>query len=270
MAEPETALDVLFAKLRAATDMPEGAGEGSGAEGSDHGTGAKDEGPPADRHPIAVQRDELLDPIVTTLARRLKRILQDGQNELLDGVRSNGSRWSDSLLPDETEQTDTFSTAALPELEQAAEAGGSVVASTRAERADTEVLLGVARELAVAVTGPLRRRLAEDESLDDSDEAAVAEHIGSAFREWKGERIERLAGDHALAAFSAGTLAAAAAMKSVQLEWVAVAGSSGEPCPDCEDNGLNGSQAPGEEFPTGHRHPPAHPGCRCLLAPAVT
>ena len=24
-------------------------------------------------------------------------------------------------------------------------------------------------------------------------------------------------------------------------------------------------QQPGEEFPTGHLHPPAHPGCRCLL-----
>jgi hypothetical protein len=24
----------------------------------------------------------------------------------------------------------------------------------------------------------------------------------------------------------------------------------------------------GETFPTGQAHPPAHPGCRCLLAPA--
>ena len=38
--------------------------------------------------------------------------------------------------------------------------------------------------------------------------AVVAEHVGSAFREWKGERIERLAGDHVVAAFSAGTISA--------------------------------------------------------------
>ena len=90
------------------------------------------------------------------------------------------------------------------------------------------------------------------------------------FREWKGERIERLAGDHVVAAFSAGTLPAAERGLVRQLEWVAVSGSGDAPCPDCEDNGLNGSQAPGEEFPTGHRHPPAHPGCRCLLARSAT
>ena len=50
-----------------------------------------------------------------------------------------------------------------------------------------------------------------------------------------------------------------------RLEWVAVAGSGDAPCPDCEDNGLSGPQQPDQEFPTGHLHPPAHPGCRCLL-----
>ena len=103
--------------------------------------------------------------------------------------------------------------------------------------------------------------------LADADEAVVAEHVGSAFREWKGERIERLAGDHVVAAFSAGTMSA---VGDAQLEWVAVAGSGDAPCPDCEDNGLSGPQQPGQEFPTGHLHPPAHPGCRCLLTRSAT
>ena len=48
---------------------------------------------------------------------------------------------------------------------------------------------------------------------------------------------------------------------------VAPAAESEEPaaCPDCEDNSLAGAQAKGEPFPTGQLHPPAHPGCRCLL-----
>ena len=117
------------------------------------------------------------------------------------------------------------------------------------------------------MVGPLRRRLSGGDGLDRRREAVVAEHVGSAFREWKGERIERLAGDHVVAAFSVGTIAAAGGDGSTRLEWVAVAGAGDAPCPDCEDNGLNGSPLPGEEFPTGHRHPPAHPGCRCLLAP---
>jgi len=37
-------------------------------------------------------------------------------------------------------------------------------------------------------------------------------------------------------------------------------------CPECEDNGLAGPVPKGRPFPTGHRHPPAHSGCRCLLA----
>ena len=39
-------------------------------------------------------------------------------------------------------------------------------------------------------------------------------------------------------------------------------------CPDCDDNALAGPVPSGEAFPTGHPHPPAHAGCRCLLAPA--
>jgi hypothetical protein len=30
---------------------------------------------------------------------------------------------------------------------------------------------------------------------------------------------------------------------------------------------LAGPVPRGEAFPTGHPHPPAHAGCRCLLAP---
>ena len=62
-------------------------------------------------------------PIVTSLARRLKRTLQDSQNELLDSLRSKGSHWSIELLPDEKEHVDGYATAALPALEQASAAG---------------------------------------------------------------------------------------------------------------------------------------------------
>ena len=234
------------------------------------GDGDEGDGPPEDRNPQALRRDELIDPIVTTLSRRLKRTLQDTQNELLDGLRSNGSRWSIDLLPDETEHIDSVSTAAVPALEQSAAAGVSFSGLRGAGGPKTDVLLDIAHDLAEAVVGPLRRRLAAGDGLEGAEESVVAEHVGSAFREWKGERIERLAGDHVVAAFSAGTIAAALGTPSAQLEWVAVSDSGDPPCPDCEDNGLNGSQAPNEEFPTGHRHPPAHPGCRCLLTLSAT
>ena len=37
-------------------------------------------------------------------------------------------------------------------------------------------------------------------------------------------------------------------------------------CPDAEDNALGGVVAAGDQFPTGHCHAPAHPGCRCGIA----
>ncbi len=250
------------------SDPPPAAGRSveSGPEEADD----EDDGPPEERSPQAIRRDELIDPIVTTLSRRLKRTLQDSQNELLDSLRSNGSRWSLDLLPDEIEHVDSFSTAAVPALEQSAAAGVSFAGLRGAPGPKSDVLLGIAHELAQAVVGPLRRRLAGGDGLEGADESMVAEHVGSAFREWKGERIERLAGDHVVAAFSAGTIAAAEGASPAQLEWVAVSDSGDAPCPDCEDNGLTGALAPGEEYPTGHRHPPAHPGCRCLLVLSAT
>ena len=293
LGAPVEKVDALFAKLRAAQGddaptgsssdqqvaeaghpevpaevIPPGSAEGTGPAGSSPAPGADetaDDGPPEAPHPLAVQRDELIAPIVTGLSRRLKRSLQDSQNDLLDKLRAKGTTWSVELLTDETEQVDAFATSSLPFLEEAADAGATLAKSSK-KGPSTDALLAGAHALAESIVAPLRRRLVEGEGLDGAEESVVTEHVGSAFREWKGERIERLAGDHIVAAFSLGTIAVSG--KS-GIEWIAVALPGESPCPDCEDNGLNGAQAAGEEFPTGNAHPPAHPGCRCLLAPGA-
>ncbi len=272
-AHPVEQVDALFAKLRAA--QGEAGSDESAAGTPDEDLSVADvevvvadegeDGPPETRNPLAVQRDELVAPIVTGLARRLKRALQDTQNDLLDRLRSKGTTWSPDLLPDETEHLDSVATAALPMLEEAADAGASFVGA--AGQPSVDALVAISHELAESVVGPLRKRLSTGDGLESAEESVVTEHVGSAFREWKGERIEGLAGDHVVAAFSLGSLAAAGSTGSA-LEWVALALPDEAPCPDCEDNGLNGPQAAGETFPTGHTHPPAHPGCRCLLAPS--
>ena len=48
------------------------------------------------------------------------------------------------------------------------------------------------------------------------------------------------------------------------LQWIPLAVGR---CADCDDNAFEPT-VKGEAFPTGQAHPPAHPGCRCLLAPA--
>ena len=235
------AVDALFAKLRAGHDGDESDGEGSGAAesgpgpsaasgstdtpevgpsgtapdleagediGDDMADGAEenDSGPPEDRPPAVVQRDELIAPVVTALSRRLKRTLQDTQNDVLDHLRSNGSQWSPAVLPEETEQVDGLTTAVLPVLEEAAEAGVSFAGGARSGMPSSDAIVAIAHGLAEEVVAPLRRRLSADGGVTEAGEAAAVEHVGAAFREWRGPRVERLAGDYVVAAFSLGSV----------------------------------------------------------------
>ena len=77
-----------------------------------------------------------------------------------------------------------------------------------------------------------------------------ADRIGAAFREWRGERVERLVGDQATQAFSAGVAAASADGK---VRWVVTTASG---CSDCEDNALGRCGERFRSVPHGARAPP--------------
>jgi DivIVA domain-containing protein len=215
------------------------------------------------------RRDQLIDPVTQNLSRKLKRALQDDQNDLLDRLRTQRGKVSIELVGDADEHAGRFRLAAYDLLADAARAGTAF--ATAAEIVDSEsvalpAIADVADELAQAITGPLRTRLEQalaDAVAEEDDEQAVIERVGAAYREWKSQRIERLASDHTVAAFSRGAFSATSA--GVSQRWV-VDDVDG-PCPDCDDNSLAGAVARGEAFPTGQQHPPAHPGCRCVLVP---
>jgi hypothetical protein len=217
---------------------------------------------PADAAALAARAD-VLDPIVAKLARRFKRALQDDQNRLLDQLRSSPGNGS-GALPPEDDQRALYVDAATAQLREAAVAGIAFarrqLGSTRgrAPAPNDEMVAKIASGLAGTVVTLLRRR------LSDGDAAAAdpTDRVGAAYREWRGVRVERLVGDAALDAFSAGVAAAAG---RAGLRWVLAGGGSG--CADCDDNALAGVVEKGEEFPTGHHHPPAHAGCRCLVVP---
>lgn len=212
-----------------------------------------------DNEPLLSRRDEVLGPIVATLARRLKRALSDDQNDLLDRLRASKASRTD-LLPSEETHRERYANAAGEQLAEAAAAGASFADGKPDDAPSVDDL---AEDLAAAIIGPLRRRLLGDEtSLQDADEAFVVEQVGAAYRDWKGARVERLAGDEATSAFSRAALAATDPGRS--LRWIV--DDDGNECPDCDDNALAGPLPRGEAFPTGHPHPPAHAGCRCLLA----
>ncbi len=206
--------------------------------------------------PIIARRDELLTPITSKLSRTIKRRLGDDQNRLLDRMRSAPTLEVDELMGSEDEHLATFAAAARSHLDEAFAAGTVFVGAGAATIPRGDAVEQASTGLARVVVASLRRQVSEGAG-------DPADRIGAAFREWRGERIERLVGDQATQAFSAGVAAASANGK---VRWVMTTATG---CSDCEDNALAGAIRGSEPFPTGHAHPPAHSGCRCLITPAT-
>jgi hypothetical protein len=216
---------------------------------------AEDEPVPGPDDPIIARRDELLTPVTARLSRTIKRILGDDQNRLLDRLRHAPGLDADELMGSEDEHLAAFAGAARSHLDEAFAAGTVFVGAGAATIPRGDAVELASAGLARVIVTMLRRQVAEGTG-DPVD------RVGAAFREWRGERVERLAGDQATYAFSAGVTAASVDGK---VRWVVTTASG---CSDCEDNALAGAVSGSEMFPTEHAHPPAHSGCRCLIAPA--
>jgi cell division septum initiation protein DivIVA len=263
-------VDELFARIRAGAEDP----EDGGAAGSEAATeavpeaateamdvivvepveGADDAPPPGPDDPLIAQRDELLGPVTARLGRAVKRALGDDQNRLLDRIRSTPQLSGDELLGPEEEHRAVFEQAVRAHLGEAYAAGttfgGAPGTAVPGDGTVEESTTGLAH---VVVT-MLRRQI-------DDDAGDLGDQVSAAYREWRGERVQRVSGDYATQAFSAGVVAAGADQK---LRWVVTSATG---CSDCADNALAGAVSASEAFPTGHAHPPAHSGCRCLVAP---
>jgi hypothetical protein len=208
---------------------------------------------PGPDDPLIAHRDELLGPVTARLSRAVKRALGDDQNRLLDRIRSTPALSGDELLGPEEEHRAVYEHAVRAQLGEAYAAGATFGGNPGGVPDDGTVEESTTGLAHVVVT--MLRRQIEDGGGDLGDQ------VSAAYREWRGERVQRVSGDYATQAFSAGVVAAGAEAK---LRWV-VTSSTG--CSDCEDNALAGAVSAREAFPTGHAHPPAHSGCRCLVAP---
>ena len=272
-ADLPTDVGALFEKLRS----------GQAEETADAGTAPAEE-PPAASEPEAVAepepeppaeadagaggdgatqaRDEALADATDDLVRRGKRALQDEQNDLLDGLRrQRGKIDTAKVLPGLDEQVARWAHVLQPAVDVAYSGGAGSVEGAAALGAAPRALL---TELSTSVVSPLRERLSNSlEQLDARTpadlEIAAAQSLGARYREWRGDPLEGALGDALATAWSRGVFDAAP--DGARLRWVpAVVGK----CPDCDDNALEPT-VKGNDFPTGQPHPPAHPGCRCLL-----
>jgi DivIVA domain-containing protein len=277
---------------RVGLDEPASAGAEEVAVGPDSGLSRAD----ADESELQ-RRDAELDRLVEGMVRRLKRVLQDEHNDLLDQLRQVRGRPTAAVLSPPELSVERYTAAVGPFVEEAAAAGTRFVMSAPARSAgrgrpavalggsgraghDFAAVGGSGRAghdfeaIVAAVTGPavegtvaaiverLRRRLETVLAERGGDAPEVlANSLASVYRETRSRWIEPLSADVLSAAHAEA--AWRAAPRGSVLRWVAE--DADGPCSDCDDNALAGPVLRGEVFPTGQLYPPAHRGCRCLL-----
>ena len=216
---------------------------------------------------LFAQRDTAVAPVAMTLSKRLKRVVADEQNEVLDALRRiTKLRTLDDVLPSFETHAERYYAAVRAELWSAALAGARETTS-RDDASLAMVLEGhgvpVAIEMEVArqLVSPLRERTAKSVSDAEGDAEEAASLLRAAYREWKVQRVEAITAHLALAAYEFGAYACLDPGTCVR--WLVDPAAS--PCADAEDNALAGLVRVGDPFPTGHLHAPAYPGCRCRV-----
>jgi DivIVA domain-containing protein len=208
---------------------------------------------------LVTRRDEQVRPLVAGLARKVKRALQDEQNELLSALRRSRKAIDLAVLPALDDRMAALAGTARPLLTEAYVAGAA-----GADVDPADAVAGIADDLARELLAPLRERLVATLApggVPAADAAEAAERVSAQYREWKTQRVEGAVHDALHTAWVRGGYDATPA--GTTLRWVLDPLGT---CPDCEDDALEPT-AKGESFPTGHVHPPAHPGCRCMVAP---
>jgi DivIVA domain-containing protein len=207
------------------------------------------------------KRSAVLDPLISSITKKAKRAAQDDQNALLDAVRRHKGRpTSEQVLVAEPDLLASWIELVHDAIDQAYGAGRAAV-GVDVVPADTTM----AREAAETIVLPLRERIATAiDAGEEGDTSGLVERIGARFREWKNQSLEELLVDELSGAWSRGVYDASP--DGAVFRWIPLVEGR---CADCDDNGLEPT-AKGSSFPTGQLHPPAHPGCRCLLAPADT
>jgi len=274
------AVDDIFAKLRAGSTADVAAKTTSPSDiVKEEKPAAKASAPKAEKKAKAKpaapvvdlarfeERNEELSPVVVAMARKLKRVLADEQNTVLGHVRAKRSSLDiDAVLGTEAEHSARYASAVAEDSMAAASAGAkSVKAAGGSSRRVTQK--AIAAHAVSAITAGLVAGFREDARIAigeaEGDREVLLGLIRDVYRSWKTERIDSHVDDIACSSYSHG--AYLALEPGSKITWMAEPDTNC--CSECEDNSLGGSVVRGDDFPTGHSHPPAHAGCRCLVAP---
>jgi len=215
--------------------------------------------PPSAVDAWRARRTAVVDPLLVTVAKRAKRVAQDDQNALLDAVRRHRGRpTAAQVLKPEPELLEAWVAVTREAIDDAYRAGRVAAGGEPSAVSDD-----FASEVAAVIVLPVRERIAAAiDAGEEGDTGGLVERIGARFREWKNQALEVALADALAMSWSRGVYDGSP--DGTVLQWIPLIEGR---CADCDDNGLEPT-VKGSSFPTGQPHPPAHPGCRCLLAPA--
>lgn len=214
-------------------------------------------------------RDEALEPIMVLMTRKMKRVLADEENSMLTYLQGKKVVVAlEKVLPTADEHVHMYVEALAEDVISAAMAGAQSLsklmkADLRKRITRTAVMQVVSRTIEESTIRPLREKIQRAVEQSDGNKDEMSSLVRNVYREMKLQRVEQQIGDIARMAYSRG--AYLVLDQGTKVCWMV--DPNGPSCADAEDNSLAGSTELGSEFPTGHIHPTAHAGCRCLVAP---
>jgi len=214
-------------------------------------------------------RDDVLAPLKVQMVRKVKRVLADEENAMLTYLQGKKSVVAlETLLPAADTHAQQHIEALTEDVMTTAMAGAkslspSLKADLRKRVTNTAVMQVMSKNIDETIVRPLRERIQRGVEQSNGDRDEMASLLRSVFREWKMQRVEQFVADIAVLAYSRG--AYLTLEQGTKMCWMV--DPNGPSCADAEDNSLAGATALGDNYPTGHQHPTAHAGCRCLLAP---
>jgi hypothetical protein len=220
---------------------------------------------PGDGEGALAWRSAALGDLPGDAAKRLKRLLQDDQSELLERLRSwRGVGPAASHIPPPDQHGERFTSGLRDVLDIAFSAGRQAGGSSDPGDPAATIASLVTKQLVT----PLRRdlmRLIEPPPGWDTSATAASKRASDVYRVWKGVRTDLLGEGLVYAVFHQGLLQAARASGSANKEWVVSADERNCPREVCRSNAAAGPVGLDAPFPSGHAVPPAHGGCTCTV-----
>ena len=219
---------------------------------------------------VFVKRQEVIDPLIAQLTRKVKRLLADEENSILTYLEIKKSIVAlEKVLPASATHTQQYVEALAEDLMAAAMGGArslssSMKADLRKRITNAAVMSVLSKNIDETIVLPLRERIQRCVEQSNGSREEMSGLVRSVYREWKMQRVETNIPDLACLAYSRGAYLVLDANTPVC--WMV--DPNGPPCADAEDNALAGATPLGTQFPTGDLHPTAHGGCRCLVTPA--